>query len=86
MGMRLNARFLLSMVCVATPYVIIRVLSSSGEVQCSENPVIRTQTEMQTLKIALQTYYADMGRYPDERAGLAPLIYGPPGAANWRGP
>ena len=42
--------------------------------------------EIDKLSIALESYRADLGRFPSSEEGLQALIIEPPGAATWGGP
>ena len=41
---------------------------------------------MNGIKGALQLFYIDVGRYPNQAEGLLALVGQPPSAQNWRGP
>jgi general secretion pathway protein G len=42
--------------------------------------------QLKNIESALELYYLDTGKYPDETAGLKSLIETPAGAQGWRGP
>ncbi|MFT7222410.1 MAG: general secretion pathway protein G [Candidatus Azotimanducaceae bacterium] len=44
------------------------------------------QTQVRMLKIGLQTYRLDVGRYPTTDEGLSALIAEPSSAKHWQGP
>lgn len=44
------------------------------------------QIQMTHIKGALQLMYIDLGRYPSEAEGLAPLLTAPAGNTDWQGP
>ena len=51
--------------------------------------VSSAKTQIETLKLSLQTYFSDCGRFPTEEQGLSalweePVLY--PVAQNWNGP
>ncbi|MGF1475498.1 MAG: type II secretion system major pseudopilin GspG [Geminicoccaceae bacterium] len=43
-------------------------------------------TQIESLRAALDLYLLDVGRYPDERQGLAPLAENVGNQAGWQGP
>ncbi len=46
----------------------------------------RTRADIATLRIALNTFLIDTGRYPTTAEGLRALVEPPAGLPNWRGP
>lgn len=48
--------------------------------------VTAAQTQISTLKTALDAFEVDMGYYPKGRAGLTDLMQQPRSAPNWHGP
>jgi general secretion pathway protein G len=44
------------------------------------------ETQLQSLRAALDLFLLDAGRYPTEREGLAALVTRPGSLAGWRGP
>lgn len=44
------------------------------------------EVQMGNLRVAVQLFYVDVGRFPSAAEGLNGLLQAPQGAVNWRGP
>lgn len=44
------------------------------------------ELQLDNLKVAVELYYVDLGRYPTEEEGLAALLARPANATDWAGP
>jgi general secretion pathway protein G len=55
-----------------------------GYLSSSRTKTAKVQTE--SLSTSLELFKLDVGRYPNEREGLAALVARPGNAANWNGP
>ncbi len=71
----------LGIIALLVALVAPRVVRYLGEARSEA-----ARMQMTNIESALELYYLDMGRYPEQEHGLTALVSMPPSTEGWRGP
>ena len=65
--------------------LVMKTQLDRGQVAGGRYPELNAEQELTVLRVALERFKDDNGRYPTEREGLLALVHDP-GVPHWRGP
>ncbi|MEM7671571.1 MAG: type II secretion system major pseudopilin GspG [Pseudomonadota bacterium] len=71
----------LSIIALLAAVVGPRVVGYLGKAKSTT-----TELQLDNLKVAVELFYVDVGRYPTEEEGLSALLVAPASTPNWSGP
>ncbi|MGB3456451.1 MAG: type II secretion system major pseudopilin GspG [Litorimonas sp.] len=74
------------LVVLAIIAILVTLVAPRLFSQVDRSKVTGAQAQARSLRLALDSYRLDIGRYPTQEQGLSVLVQAPDGSPNWFGP